>query len=196
MPRTSQTFVGVKRGRAWHSTVHWLRLLASCRLLSSVTGRGLYDRPLTPPVVREAPQATRSLTGEKRDLEPSESVHLEFVVFPTGCCHSDVLPFHGIDNPAVRDGCQHVRDVSLLPPMRTAWQPDGRSWGESGQQNPRRRVKVSRGFTRYASIPYGRASAEHRVPTDFHAFGRKPRSYSSWQCARVCTTLLTTSADG
>ena len=57
-----------------------LPCLASVHLVGGLTGRGLYDRPLTPPVVREAPQAPRSLTGEKRDLEPSESVHLEFVV--------------------------------------------------------------------------------------------------------------------
>jgi len=48
-------------------------------------GSGALRSPPNTPVVREAPQATRSLTGEKRDLEPSESVHLEFVVFPTGC---------------------------------------------------------------------------------------------------------------
>jgi hypothetical protein len=53
-------------------------------LVGGLMCRGLYASPLTPPVVREAPQATRSLTGEKRDLEPSESILLEFVVFPIG----------------------------------------------------------------------------------------------------------------
>src|SRR5215212_7005139 len=77
IPRTSQTFVGVRRGRAWHSTVYSLPYLASVAPRWRPDVSGALRSPPNTPVVREAPQATRSLTGEKRDLEPSESVHLE-----------------------------------------------------------------------------------------------------------------------
>jgi hypothetical protein len=47
-------------------------------------GSGALRQPPNTPVVREAPQAPRSLTEQKRDIEPSESVHVELVVFCIG----------------------------------------------------------------------------------------------------------------
>jgi hypothetical protein len=47
-------------------------------------GSGAGVKPPNTPVVREAPEAARSLTGEKRDIEPSDSVDLGLVVFSIG----------------------------------------------------------------------------------------------------------------
>jgi hypothetical protein len=92
--------------------------LLQCHLVGGLTDRGLHDRPLTPPVGGEASQALRSPPEQKRDIDPSEFIHLELVVFSIGSWHPDDPPLHGIENPGMRDGCQHVRDVSL-PLLRT-----------------------------------------------------------------------------
>jgi hypothetical protein len=66
--------------------VHSIRcvLLLQCYLVGGLTGRGLYASPLTPPVVREASQALRSPPEQKRDIDQSEFIHLELVVFSIG----------------------------------------------------------------------------------------------------------------
>jgi hypothetical protein len=47
-------------------------------------GSGALRSPPNTPVVREASQAPRSLTEQKRDMEPSEFVNVELVVFSIG----------------------------------------------------------------------------------------------------------------
>ena len=53
------------------------RPLLQRHFLTGETDRGLHDRPLTPPIVREAPQATPSLREHKRrktkSIRPSEA---------------------------------------------------------------------------------------------------------------------------
>jgi hypothetical protein len=69
---------------AWHVLSIRCLALLRCHLVGGLTCRVLYASPLTPPVGTEASQATRSLTGEKGDIEPSESVDLELVAFSIG----------------------------------------------------------------------------------------------------------------
>jgi hypothetical protein len=70
-----------------HSTRLTLRhvFLFKRRFLARETDRGLHDRPLTPPVGGEASQALRSSPEQKRDIDPSEFIHLELVVFSISC---------------------------------------------------------------------------------------------------------------
>jgi hypothetical protein len=56
------------------------RPLLQRHLLTGETDRGLHDRPLTPPIVREAPQATPSLREHKRRKTKS--------IRPSGACGS------------------------------------------------------------------------------------------------------------